>query len=308
MKIAVMGAGSVGGYLGAMLAIAGNQVTLVARGTHLAAINRSGLRLITDDRDLILRSPQDITAVEDPAALGPMDLVLLTVKTYQTGQAVAAMSPLTGPETPVLCLQNGIDSYQEAANALGQAHVLPGAVYLEASVAQPGVVCQSGDVVRVVFGELDGSDSLRGRRIQDAFRAARIDAEFTQDVRKTLWSKFIFIATMAGVTSVSRRTMAQLMPETHWREVIIGCLREIDAVGRASGVDLAPGIVDQIIEYIDGSLDALSASMHADLLAGRPLELEALNGAVVRAGRASGTPTPINDVFYALLLPYIDGA
>ena len=307
MNIAVMGAGSVGGYLGAKLALAGNQVTLIARGAHLEAISRSGLRLITGDQDAILRPGTEINATGQTADVGQVELALLTVKTYQNAEAVAAMAPLIGPETAVLCLQNGIDSYQEAAGALGEAHLLPGAVYLEASVSEPGVVRQSGDVVRVVFGELDGSDSSRCRGIRSTFQNAGIDTEFTQDIKNALWSKFIFIATMAGVTSVSRRIMAQLMPEAHWREVVIGCLREIEAVGRASGVDLDPNIVGQTIEYIDGSLEALSASMHADLLAGRPLELEALNGAVVRAGRASGVTTPVNDVFYALLKPYING-
>ena len=307
MKIAVMGAGSVGGYLGGRLAIAGNEVFLIARGAHLEAISRSGLRLITDKQDITLRPPEELRITGNPGSIGHVDLVLLTVKTYQISQAVTAMTPLAGPQTVVLCLQNGVDSYQEAAEALGEATVLPGAVYLEASITEPGVVRQSGDVVRVVFGELDGADSPRGGMIQTILQTAEIDAEFTQDIRKALWSKFIFIAAMAGATSVSRRTMAQLMPEPHWREVIISCLREIEAVGRASGVNLELGIVSQTIEYIDDSLEALSASMHADVLAGRPLELEALNGAVIRAGKDTGVPTPINEVFYALLKPYIHG-
>lgn len=308
MKIAVMGAGSVGGYLGGKLALAGNRVTLIARGAHLEAIRRSGLRLMTTTQDFTLRFPEDVLATGDPATVGPVDLVLLTVKTYQNTEAVAAIAPLAGPDTSVLCLQNGIDSYQEVAGVLGAANLLPGAVYIEASVPEPGAVRQAGDVVQVVFGELDASDSPRGRRVLETLESAGIDTEFTQDIRKALWSKFIFITTMAGVTSISRRTMAQLMPEPHWREVIISCLREIYAVGLASGVNLDPGIVDQTIEYINNSLEDLSASMHADLLAGRPLELEALNGAVVRVSKTVGSPTPINDVIYALLKPYEKGS
>ena len=307
MNIAVMGAGSVGGYLGGMLAQAGNQVALIARGPHLEAIRSAGLRLITPGQDTTLGYPQEVFATDDPKSVGPVELVLLTVKTYHNTQAVAAMAPLAGPETAIMGLQNGVDSYQEAADALGEHRVLPGAVYIEASVPEPGVVCQVGDVVRVVFGELAGTDSLRGQTILETLKSAGIATEFTQDIRKALWSKFLFIATMAGVTSMSRRTMAQLMPEPRWRDVIVGCLREIEAVARASGVNLDQGIVADTLEYIDGSLEDLSASMYADLLAGRPLEIEALNGAVVRAGEAVEVPTPINDVIYAMLKPYEKG-
>ena len=307
MNIAVMGAGSVGGYLGGMLAQAGNRVALIARGPHLEALRSAGLRLITPGQDTTFAYPRDVFATDDPGSVGPVELVLLTVKTYHNPQAVAAMPPLLGPETPILGLQNGVDSYREAAGALGQHRVLPGAVYIEASVPEPGVVRQVGDVVRVVFGELARTDSPRGQKILETLKSAGIAAEFTLDIRKALWSKILFIATMAGVTSMSRRTMAQLMPEPRWREVIVGCLREIEAVARVSGVNLDPDIVDDTLEYIDGSVEDLSASMYADLLAGRPLELEALNGAVVRAGEVVGVPTPINDVIDAMLKPYEKG-
>lgn len=303
MRIAVMGAGSIGGYFGGMLARGGNDVTLIARGLHKNAITEAGLRIISHQGEFTLRC----AVTDDPRQVGPVELVLLTVKTYHNQQAVPAMLPMVGENTAVLCLQNGIDSYQPAAQAMGQEKVLPGAAYIEASVARPGVVRQAGQVVRIVFGEMDGSQSARSKRICHTLEQSGIPAQFTTDIQETLWTKFLFIATMAGVTTLSRETMAQLMPQPQWRQVIIGCMREIEAVGRTSGVNLDPQIVENTLQYIEGSLGQMHASMHSDIMAGRPLELEALNGAVVRAGRAVGQPTPINDVIYAMLKPYERG-
>lgn len=194
-----------------------------------------------------------------------------------------------------------------ASDALGPARVMPGAAYIEAGHPEPGVVTQTGSVVRIVFGEADGGDSERGTRILETLEGAGIPAELSTDIQRTLWSKFLFIATMAGVTSLSRRTMAELMPQPEWRGVIEGCMREIEAVGRASGVNLPPDIVESTLDYILSELEQMHASMHADVMAGRPLELEALNGAVVRAGKSVNVPTPINDVTYAMLKPLING-
>lgn len=303
MRIGVMGAGSVGGYFGAMLARGGNQVTLVARGPHLDAIMRQGLKVVADREEFTVRCD----ATDEPRRAGVMDLVLLTVKTYQNEQAIPAMLPMVGPDTAVLCLQNGIDTYRAVVERVGPEKVLPGAAYIEASIQQPGVVRQAGQVVRLVFGELDGSESSRGKRVLETLERSGVPAQFSQDIRQVLWSKFLFIATMAGVTSLSRQTMSSLMPRPEWRQVVLVCMREIESVGRAAGVNLDPQIVEQTVAYIEGSLDQMHASMYADLLAGRPLELEALNGAVVREGRAAGVPTPINDVIYAMLKPYQKG-
>ena len=303
MRIAVMGAGSIGGYFGGMLARAGNEVTLIARGDNLRAIVSDGLRVVRDDEEFAVRC----RATDDPAQAGTPELALLTVKTYHNAQAIPAMAPMIGPETTVLCLQNGIDSYRAAAETLGARRVMPGAAYIEAGHPAPGVVTQTGQVVRIVFGEAEGGGSERGERIRETLEAAGIPAESSTDIQHTLWSKFLFIATMAGVTSLSRRTMAELMPEPEWRRVIEGCMREIEAVGRASGVNLAPDIVSNTLDYILGSLEQMHASMHADAMAGRPLELEALNGAATRAGRAVNVATPINDVIYAMLKPLADG-
>ena len=304
MRIAVMGAGSIGGYFGGMLARGGNDVALIARGAHLEAIRSNGLKVVRDDEEFTVRCE----ATDDPSKVGPVDLALLCVKTYQNKGAVPMMQPLVGPETTVLCLQNGVDSYLAAAEVLGESLVLPGAAFIEAGIMEPGVVRQTGDYVRIILGETNGLETERCQAIRDVFIGAGVPAEVVPDISAGLWGKFLFISTMAGVTSIARATLAELLRQPHWRKVVLGCLAEIDAVGRASGVDLPRDIVPNTVSYIDGQLGDLQASMYIDLLAGRPLELNALNGAVVRAGKDAGVATPINDVIYAMLKDLEDGS
>ncbi len=304
MRIAVMGAGSVGGYLGGMLARGGHDVSLIARGAHLAAIRESGLRVVRDHEEFTV----DCAVTDHPNDVGPVELALLTVKTYQNDVAVPAMAPLVGPGTTVLCLQNGVDSYLAATGVFGQERVMAGAVYIETGTEGPGVVRQAGDVVRVVFGEPYGLQTDRGPVIEEAFRSSGIPAELTADIRTGLWSKFLFITTMAGTTAMARERLAELMPRSEWRKVVVGCLREIEAAGRANGVNFPADIHETTMAYIQDNLDDLHASMHTDVMVGRPLELETFTGAVVRAGRAVGVPTPINDVIYAMLKPLAGGA
>lgn len=316
MRIAVMGAGSTGGYFGGMLARGGNDVALIARGANLEAIRSKGLVVVRDDEEFTVRCQ----ATDDPAEVGPVDLALLCVKTYQSAGAVPLMKPLIGPGTTVLCLQNGVDSYLAAAQVLGGIHVLPGSAFIEAGMLGPGVVHQTGSLVRIIMGEIAGGGEIaswgetngleteRCRAICDVFQGAGMPAETVPDIRAGLWEKFLFIATMAGVTSMARATLAELMPRPRWRRVVLGCLAEIEVVGRANGVNLPKDIVADTVGYIEEYLADLQASMHTDLLAGRPLELEALNGAVVRAGNAVGVPTPINDVIYAMLKALQEGS
>ena len=304
MRIAVMGAGSTGGYFGGMLSRGGHDVSLVARGAQLEAIRADGLLIVRDDDEFTVQC----LATDDPAKIGPVDLVLLCVKTYQNETAIPLMVPLVGADTTVLCLQNGVDSYLTATEILGGQTVLPGAAFIEASRLGPGQVRQTGSLVRVIFGETDGRETSRCLAIRDAFIDSGIPAEVLPDIGVGQWEKFLFIATMAGVTSMARATLAELMPQSHWRKVVHACLAEIDTVARANGVELPPDIVPRTINYIEEHLADLQASMHHDLVAGRPLELDALNGAVVRAGLDSGVPTPINDIIYAMLKTYREGS
>ena len=304
MRIAVMGAVSTGGYFGGMLARGGNDVTLIARGAHLDAIRANGLKVVRDDEEFTVQCQ----ATDDPSEFGPVELLLLCVKTYQSDAAIPLMQPLVGPDTTVLCLQNGVDSYLKAAEVLGEAAVLPGAAFIEAGMLGPGTVRQTGSLVRIILGETNGVETPRCLAIRDAFLGSGVPAEVLPDIRAGQWGKFLFIATMAGVTSMARATLAELMPQPHWRKVVLACLAEIDLVARANGVDLAPDIVADTVSSIEEHLADLQASMHTDLMAGRPLELDALNGAVVRAGIEVGVATPVNDLIYAMLKGHQEGS
>ena len=304
MKIAVMGAGSTGGFFGAMLSRGGHEVALVARGAHLDAIRSNGIRVIRDTEEFVVRC----RSTDDPNEIGPVDLVLLCVKTYQNQIAIPMMLSLIKENTTVLCLQNGVDSYLAAREVLGTETVLPGAVFIEAARLGPGEVRQTGSLVRMILGETDGQETPRCIAIRDAFIDVGIHTEVLPDIKAGQWEKFLFIATMAGVTSMARATLAELMPQNHWRKVVHSCLAEIESVARTAGVNLPLDILPRTIAYIEEHLADLEASMHHDLMAGRPLELDALNGAVVRAGLDSGVPTPINDVIYAMLKRYQEGS
>ncbi len=303
MHIAVMGAGSVGGYFGGLLARAGNRVSLIARGAHLDAIRSHGLQVKSQWGDFTVMAE----ATQDPGDVGPVELVLFTVKTYQNRSAISALAPLLGEDTSVLTLQNGVDSFEELSRGVGRERVLPGAAYMETQVEAPGVIRQQGDVVRIVYGEVHGGRTDRAVRILETLRAAQIPAELSTDVLKELWTKFLFISTMAGVTGASRAAMSLLLRRRECRELLQGAMREVEAVARARGIALDTDVVDRTMAYMDAEVENLRASMHTDLELGRPLELEALNGALVRIGREVGVPTPINGVLYALLVPHMDG-
>ena len=300
MRIAVMGAGSIGGYFGGMLARSGHDVTLIARGKHLETIRKDGLKILNDDGHFLVKCD----ATDDPTGIGVVDLVLLTVKTYQNDMAIPPLRSLIDSSTSILCLQNGMDSYQSITRLLQIQDPLPGAAYIEASVQSPGIIRQSGTVVKIVFGELNGTLSSRGTEIQKVLSDSGIDTQFTTDILKTLWTKFLFISTMAGITCLTRMTLAQLVPKEDWPNIIIDCMKEIEAVGRGNNINLENDVVKTTMDYITESLENMQASMHTDLMAGRPLELDALNGAVVRAGKLADIPTPINSLIYAMLKPY----
>lgn len=303
MRIAVMGAGAVGGYFGGLLARAGNEVTLIVRGAHLEAIRTEGLHVKSHWGDFTVRP----SATDDPRSSVPVEMVILSVKTYQNAQALPSLAPLLDRDTSVPTLQNGVDTYQEAARAVGQDRVLPGVAYIETQIESRGTIRQVGEVVRIVFGETDGSRTSRAERILETLRDAGINTELSGDVVKELWTKFLFISTLAGTTSVSRASMAQLLEREEPREMVLAAMKEVEAVGRAYGVSLDTDVVDRTWNYVETTARDLHASMHTDLELGRPLELEALTGAVVRIGKHVGVPTPVNGVLYSLLLPHREG-
>ncbi len=305
MRIAVMGAGGVGGYFGGLLARAGNEVTLIARGPHLEAIRARGLQIKSQWGDFSV----DVDTTDAPGqVVGPVDLVVLSVKTYQNAAAIAALTPLVGENTALLTLQNGVESYEEVARVVGQDRVLAGAAYIETMVEAPGVIRQRGDVMRIAFGETNGQRTPRAQSILETFQAAAIPTELSDDVVRELWTKSLFISTMAGMTSAARSPMSQLLQHREAQEMILAAMREVEAVARARGVKLAPDVVDSTMAYMETSAKDLHASMHTDLELGRPLELDALNGAIVRIGQQVGVPTPVNSLLYAILIVHKDGA
>ena len=303
MDIAVMGAGGVGGYFGGMLAKAGHDVTFIARGDHLRAIKSSGLRVVHHGGEFTVAAK----VTDAPETVGPVDLVLFCVKSYDTEPAIAALGPVVGPDTSVLTLQNGVDSYRVIGEALGKERALPGAAYVESRIDSPGVVVQTGEVARMVLGEISGLETARVRRIHAALREAGINAEVSEDVLKALWTKFLFITAVAGLTSACRTRLSSLMEEPQYRGVLVAAMKEIESVGRAKGVSLDSDVVEQTMTYVEGAVKDITASMHLGLERGRRLELEIFNGAVVRLGDEVGVETPVNRLLYLVLKPHING-
>ena len=300
MRVAVMGTGGVGGYFGGLLARDGQEVTFIARGEHLEAIRRRGLRVLSDlHGEFTVRAP----ATDDTGQVGPVDLVLYAVKMYHNRGAIPALPPMVGPETVVLTLQNGIDNADLLAQALGRRHVMAGMSIVQARIREPGVVEQRGHVGRVVFGELEGGVTPRGRRLQEVFQRAGWNSELSDDVTVALWRKFIYLTGSAGVNALARVTYGELRTTPETRSLIRQAYQEIVDVGRAAGVDLPADIMDWCMSALDDFPAEGMATLAKDFMEGRPVELEGLTGTVVRMGRELGVATPVNEAIYALLKP-----
>jgi 2-dehydropantoate 2-reductase len=305
MRVAVIGAGGTGGYFGGLLARAGEDVIFLARGAHLEAIRARGLtvksRVAGDFR-------VSAKATDDPREIGPVDLILFCVKSYKTDEAVQTIRPLVGPDTMIVSVQNGIDSEEQIAHVVGRKPVL-GAVALVSSVIEsPGVIAQTAGPGKIVFGELSGGSSPRAERLLKTFRQAGIVAEIHPDIRTALWEKLIFICGMSGITALTRLPIGVILKDPETTALLRGTMAETESVARAKEIPVSPGYVDRALAQIAGLEPWTRGSMYYDLAAGRPLELETLNGTVVRLGRGRGIPTPLNFTIYAALKPYADGA
>jgi 2-dehydropantoate 2-reductase len=300
MKIGVVGAGGVGGYYGARLALAGAEVGLIARGEHLAAIRERGLQVRADEGEFTVR----LAASEDPAEIGPCDAVLFCVKSYDTEQAAAVLGPLIGPRTGVVSLQNGVDNEEKIAARIGPGHVLGGVSFILAHIAEPGVVEQVGSVRRVVFGELDGSRSERVTRLLAEFRKAGIDTDLADDIRVVLWDKFAYLCALAGLTTVTRLPIDKLLAVPETRNLFREVVREVSLVARAEGVELADDIVDQKTAFAETLGPDSYSSLHHDLVTGHRLELDALHGELTRRAARHGVPVPVSEMIYSLLRPW----
>lgn len=306
MRVAVVGAGAVGGYFGAKLAAAGHEVAVVARGANLRAIRERGLLVWSPLGDFLARPH----AEEDPRAIGPVDLVLVAVKTYDLEAAAARLPPLLGPETAVLTLQNGVDAPDVVARVVGERAVLAGAAYIATALAAPGLIVQTGTYRRIAFGEFfapEASISARVARIAQVLAAADIQAEPVADARITLWEKLVYLAPIAGLAAAARVDTGVLQREPALRDAFVAAAGEAAAVARALGIPIAGDLVDRVTRFFERAPAAMRPSLLIDLLAGRRLEVEALQGVVVRRGAQAGVPTPVMATLYAVLKPHAGG-
>jgi 2-dehydropantoate 2-reductase len=304
MRIVVMGAGGTGGYFGAKLARAGEDVTFVARGAHLAAMRAHGLTVRSAvDGQWTVQAP----AVERVEGLSTADLVLFCVKSFDTEAAVEAIRPVIGPDTGVLSIQNGIDNEDRIASLIGPGHVLGGAAQVFSVIAEPGIISH-GFLGRLVFGEMDGRDTPRARAFLEACRRAGIPAELSADAVTALWEKYVYLASHAGMTALTRcpAGIVRTLPET--RRMYRLLLEEMYRLAVAAGVALDPATVDTYTGFLDRLDPGTYSSLYHDLAHGKRLELEALHGHAVRLGERLGVATPMLFAVYAALRPYLDGS
>ncbi|MEP6994043.1 MAG: 2-dehydropantoate 2-reductase, partial [Acidobacteriota bacterium] len=300
MRIAVFGVGGAGGHFGARLARAGQDLVFVARGAHLSAIREHGLVVETPDGEIRIRPD---AATDDPAQAGEVDVVLLGVKSWQVEEAARAMHPMLRSDTVVVPLQNGVEAAGQLAAILGAPKVLGGLCATFSFLTAPGRIRSIGQVHTVAFGELDRRVSERVERLARVVEAAGIRATVPPDIHVALWQKFLFVVPFGGVGAVAGQPIGVLRSRPETREMLLDGMREIREVGQARGVSLPEGSVDEAMDFLDSLDPNGTSSLQRDIGEGKPSELEAWNGAVVRLGRAAGVPTPVHAAIYARLLP-----
>ena len=289
MRITIIGAGGVGGYFGARLALAGETVSFVARGAHLAALRTSGLRVLSPRGDLLLNP---VRATDDPAAAGPADLVMIATKLWSTDEAVEAARPLMGTDTAVVSFQNGVQAEDKLVAAFGQDRVLGGVANIAALIETPGVIRHNGSMALLQFGELDGRRSPRVQALEAACGRAGIDCKVPDDIHLAIWEKFVFLASLAAMTTLTRLPLGPLRQDPDTRDLFRQLADEVAAVARARGVALPESTTATMLQRLDGLPGEMVASMQGDLLRGNRLELPWLSGDVVRLGAELGVPTP----------------
>ena len=304
MRVAVVGAGGVGGGFGAALAKAGADVTFIARGAHLAAMKSVGLKIQGGRGETHLVPTK---ATDNPAEIGPVDIVLFCVKLWDVESAGEAIKPLVGPGTAVIPLQNGIDAAERLIPILGAGAVMGGVAQISASIVAPGVIQQVGTFMRMIFGELDGKRSARGEAFLALCEKAGFDVTLSDQILTDLWMKFILLACNASITAATRQPLGKLRDDPDLRPLMISAFRETIEVGRARGVRLPADALEKILDFVGHAPPAMKASMALDLERGNRLELPWLGGKVVELGRQLGVATPTHSVMYAVLKPYITG-
>jgi len=300
MKIAVMGSGGVGGYYGGLLAKEGHDVTFIARGSHLQAIQKNGLQVKSIHGDFLIVPAK---ATDNPIEIGPVDLVLFCTKNYATDEAAQQIKPIVGAKTTVMSLQNGIEATERIGAVVGMQYMFGAATWISSSVEAPGVIKQVSQFRRVVLGELDGQVTLRAKTIFEAFQETGITAELSENILKTLWTKFVFIAAISSLGSLTRLPIGEYRAVPETRAVMIGLMEEIVSVALAQKVKLDQDVVQKSLDFIDNAAPQIKASMQLDVEAGRRSELESMVSVIGRKGCALGVHTPTADMIYAALLP-----
>jgi 2-dehydropantoate 2-reductase len=305
MKILVMGSGGVGGFYGGRLAHAGYDVTFVARGAHLEAMRAHGLVIESKAQGDIRLAQVKVT--DDPASVGPVDLVLIAVKLWDTETAARAVKSSVGPQTVVLSLQNGVIKDDILQEELGAAAVVGGAGYVATHISRPGVILQTGALQRAVIGEYDGRRTPRVEALRAALVKAGIEAEIAADIRRTLWEKFTFLVGLSGTTATMRMPIGPIRSNLQTRAFLLEIMKETVAVGRALGVALPENYAEDRLRFADSVPADMTSSLHHDLERGNRLEVEWLSGGVVQLGSRAGVPTPANRAVWDILALYAQG-
>lgn len=304
MKIAIMGAGGLGGYFGGRLQASGEDLAFIARGTHLQALRRDGLRIKSALGDLHLPS---VRATDRPEEIGPVDIVLMSVKLWDTEEAARSLRPLVGPNTAVVSFQNGVDKDEVLTRELGAAAVMGGVCYIAAVIGEPGEIVHTGTMQKLVFGEFDCRPSPRAEAFLDACKRAGIDAQISDDIRRLTWEKFVFLVGLSGTTTSIRQPIGPIRSHPDTRAFLRDVMAETVAVGRAQGIALPAHFAEDRLRFCDGLPETMTSSMHGDLKRGKPLELAWLSGAVAAMGAKLGVPTPANRAIRDLLALYAQG-
>ena len=300
MKIAIVGVGGVGGYFGGRLAEAGVETIFIARGKTLEVLRSRGLRVDSINGDFFV---DDAYATDKPSEVGAVDAVIFATKAWQTPDAAEMAKPMIGTNTVAVPLQNGMDGPDQLTEAFGREHALGGLCGIVAYSVAPAHIRHAAIDPFVMFGELDNSRTERVERLREAFERARIKADIPQDIHRSMWSKFLFIAPMSAIGALTRVPVGvwRSIPET--REIAVRALREMMAVAAARGVDVGGDAVERTLERYDGMAPDSTSSLQRDIMDGKPSELEAQAGAIVRMGREAGVQTPVCEMLYSLLLP-----
>lgn len=298
MNILVMGTGGVGGYFGARLARAGHEVSFVARGEHLRALQEKGLQIRSPYGNITVAAK----AAADPGLLPAPELILFAVKAYDTAEACRLLQPVAAAGVSVLTLQNGIDSAERIGAFLGAEKVLPGAAYIFAAISTPGVITHTGQTQGITFGESTGTASSRAEKTLETLRGAGIDAAFTPDIRRVLWQKFFHICSMGSVACLCRASVREIVESSEGLSLLREAFREILRVAAAEAVALPGNLPEKAVAFFRGSPPEAKPSLLQDLEKGRRLESEALPGTVVRLGARHGVPTPVHQAAYTSLV------